>query len=270
MSYFYFLDFCRSVSRHIRFRPDRRGVEEELMDHLLDRRDTLKEAGVPDGEAEERAVAAMGDPAEIGRALDRYHSPLLGWTQIVVLWLVVLLGIAGLCLTARTLWEERPFRAGDDETFQGTATALEGDSIRVGDYTFTLEKVRQYPGYEGKRDVSFRLNITWLSPWLDVPEYSSEPRWADASGAWRTMDLAAAVYDPELGWRVSVHPDEYRHTLGWMGERLDGPVLLSNRETEQYVIRELPEEAAAVGVALDCGGREVFLEFALEGGMTDG
>ena len=270
MSYFYLLDFCRSVSRHIRFWPDRRGVEEELMGHLMDRRDALREAGVPDGEAEERAVAAMGDPAEIGRALDRYHGPLLGWTQIVVLWLMVLLGIAGLCLTARTLWEERPLGSGADETFRGTAAALEGGSIRVGEYTFTLEEVRQYPGYEDTRDVSFRLNITWLSPWLDEPEYGNELRWADASGAWHSLELGFWLYDLEQGWRVSGDPVEYRHAPGWTCERLDGPVLLANRETLRYVARELPEEAAAVGVALDCGGREIVLQFALEGGTAGG
>ena len=33
-------------------------------------------------EAQARAVAAMGDPEAIGRALDQSHNPLLGWFQV--------------------------------------------------------------------------------------------------------------------------------------------------------------------------------------------
>ena len=269
--YFALYDFCRAVSCHIRFWPDRRRVEEELMGHLLDRRDALEAAGVSRAEASEQAVAAMGDPAEIGTALNRYHNPLLGWLQIVVLWLVVLLGVAGLCLSLRTAWEERPVRTGGSASFAGTATPLEGDSLRVGDYTFALEKVRQYPGYGDTRDLSFCLNVSWLSPWLDEPEYWPESlQWADSSGAWQKIEGGFADYDPEQGWKVALQPDQYRHLCGWENERLGGFVLFSNRARQQFAIRELPAQASAVALTLNCGSQMVMLELTLEGGDGNG
>ena len=56
----------RAVS-HIRFRPDRAAVEAELRAHYEDHRDALLRAGKDRGAAERDALAALGDPDEIGR-----------------------------------------------------------------------------------------------------------------------------------------------------------------------------------------------------------
>ena len=77
-------DFCARVCVQVRFTPDRAAISAELAAHLEDRTDALRErdpALTPE-EAQARAVAAMGDPEAIGRALDQSHSPLLGWFQV--------------------------------------------------------------------------------------------------------------------------------------------------------------------------------------------
>lgn len=65
---------------HIRFKPDRGPAEEELLAHLEDRAEAiLKEDGMTVSEAEQQALAAMGDADEVGRQLAAVHRPWLGY-----------------------------------------------------------------------------------------------------------------------------------------------------------------------------------------------
>ena len=65
---------------HIRFKPDRAVVQEELLAHLEDKAETiLREKDVPVSEAEKQALASMGDADEVGRQLAAVHKPLLGY-----------------------------------------------------------------------------------------------------------------------------------------------------------------------------------------------
>lgn len=76
--------FCGHVCAFVRFSPDHAAITAELTAHLEDHRDALLELhpGLTPEEAEEAAVQAMGDPEELGRALNESHSPLFGWFQI--------------------------------------------------------------------------------------------------------------------------------------------------------------------------------------------
>lgn len=76
-----FREFCDGV---ISAMPRATGREKEevrleLTDHLLEHRDMLVEHGVEIMEAERRAVEAMGDAAEIGRAWNDKLSPFWLW-----------------------------------------------------------------------------------------------------------------------------------------------------------------------------------------------
>lgn len=54
---------------HIRFKPDRAAVEEELLAHLEDKAEAiLREKELTVYEAERQALASMGDADEVGRA----------------------------------------------------------------------------------------------------------------------------------------------------------------------------------------------------------
>ena len=77
-----FNDFCGRVCGRVRFSPDHEAITQELTAHLEDHMDALVARGFPPETAAQQAVAAMGDPEEIGRELDKSHSPLLGWFQI--------------------------------------------------------------------------------------------------------------------------------------------------------------------------------------------
>ena len=67
-----------SVVEQVRFRPDRAAIEEELTAHYEDHVKDLERLGYEQKLAEQRALRAMGDPVEIGRAMDRVHQPWLG------------------------------------------------------------------------------------------------------------------------------------------------------------------------------------------------
>ena len=74
-----FDQWCRTATSYVRYVPDRAGIAKELRDHLEDHRDALLEYGCDPELAESRALEAMGDPGEVGRELNRAHSPLWGW-----------------------------------------------------------------------------------------------------------------------------------------------------------------------------------------------
>ena len=73
--------FCAQVCEQVRFRPDHAAIRAELAAHWEDHAAALAERGIPEEEAARRALEAMGDPEEIGKELDKSHSPLLGWFQ---------------------------------------------------------------------------------------------------------------------------------------------------------------------------------------------
>lgn len=65
---------------HIRFKPDRAAVEEELLAHLEDKAEAiLREKELTVYEAERQALASMGDADEVGRQLAAVYRPWLGY-----------------------------------------------------------------------------------------------------------------------------------------------------------------------------------------------
>jgi len=61
------------VSSHIKWRSAREPVLTELRQHLEDQREAFEREGVEN--AEELAVREMGDPCEVGGALNMVHKP---------------------------------------------------------------------------------------------------------------------------------------------------------------------------------------------------
>jgi len=78
MEYKRFGEWRRAALNQVRFWPDHDKIGEELEAHYQDHRDDLIRIGWPEEEAEAHAVAALGDPEAVGKALDREHSPWLG------------------------------------------------------------------------------------------------------------------------------------------------------------------------------------------------
>ena len=90
--------WCDKVTEQVRFRPDREAIRQELLAHLEDSAADWERRGETPKEAEQRALAAMGDPVAVGKALDRAHKPWLGWLWRLSQWM--LLGMTAVALMA--------------------------------------------------------------------------------------------------------------------------------------------------------------------------
>ena len=74
-----FETFCHQVCREVRHATpeERDSICRELREHLEDRAEALQSSGSEEEAAAQAAVEAMGDPVEIGRAMNRQYP--LGW-----------------------------------------------------------------------------------------------------------------------------------------------------------------------------------------------
>ena len=169
--------------KQLHFIPDRAAVRQELLDHLEDRRLGYLDKGLPEAEAEERAVAAMGDAVETGKLLNKAHSPLLGWA-----WLIssVVCGLLAFCLVLwiglnrygdvfADLWQALVL----DEPCEMTQwydehhvpyTFLDDTlTLELGNYTMELDH-----GFYAEDDVSYTVYLGWQvrtwKPWLEFPK----------------------------------------------------------------------------------------------------
>ena len=101
------------VLGEVRFAPDRRAIARELQAHYEDHMEGLMDCGYAQKEAAAKALEALGDPWEIGRALNQVHKFWLGllWKASQLLLLVLLLGLA--LTSGRKLyhWEGLPLIA---------------------------------------------------------------------------------------------------------------------------------------------------------------
>ena len=73
---------------------EREAIRAELDGHMEDHFESLRELGYDETEAEERTLAAMGDPAEVGRELDRQYP----FRWLIVKWAAWLLAAWALLL----------------------------------------------------------------------------------------------------------------------------------------------------------------------------
>ena len=76
-------EYCAQVLAGLRHlsRREREAVRAELEDHMEDHARALLDLGYDERLAEERTVAAMGDPAEVAREMERQYPR--GWSVVV-------------------------------------------------------------------------------------------------------------------------------------------------------------------------------------------
>ncbi len=85
--------FLDQVCSQIKWKAAHREICAELDAHIEDRMERLERLGRDKEEAEFEAVAAMGDPIQIGKELNRYHKPYLSWlfhcSWVLIIFLIV-------------------------------------------------------------------------------------------------------------------------------------------------------------------------------------
>jgi hypothetical protein len=144
--------WCDIAASYIKFKPDRQSVTDELYAHMEDKYDALIAKGYDIRSAERETIAAMGDPVEVGKALNSVHKPWLGrlWVATKVVLVLVLVAFAFNILSGgvgdffghyplrlREFFCEDGFtRIKYDESAQNLDYIR--DSVSIGDYTVTV------------------------------------------------------------------------------------------------------------------------------------
>ena len=127
-----FAQFARTAAEQLRWKKARPLVEDELLTHLCDQRDTLMAQGMDETVATAESLRLTGDPYEIGTALDRVHRPK---TPTALFVLAAVIALSGLAFTALV-------SAGDDGIFltRQCAALLLGTAAMLAAYflDFTL------------------------------------------------------------------------------------------------------------------------------------
>ena len=82
-------EYIQEVSASLKrlTKREREAIRQELDGHMEDHMESLRELGYDEQLAEERILAAMGDPAEVGRELNRQYP----FRWLVVRWLAKIL-----------------------------------------------------------------------------------------------------------------------------------------------------------------------------------
>lgn len=183
----------------IRFGPDREAVRCELMEHIEDKTADLMRIfpDIPEEEAQERALAGMGDAWELKKELAKVHKPWLGWlwrcTQVLVwgllaLCLITVLGSAGgLLENQKYRWEDaQQSRTVGQALYEDGTPDWEGERLavlqvdeeaRLGGATISVSKGARWREPEGNR-LFLRLRITWDRPW-EVNDIAINYLWAE-------------------------------------------------------------------------------------------
>ena len=89
-------EYIQEVSASLKrlTRRERESIRAELDGHMEDHMESLRELGYDEQEAEARTLAAMGDPAEVGRELNRQYPfrwLAIGWAAMIATLLFALL-----------------------------------------------------------------------------------------------------------------------------------------------------------------------------------
>ena len=184
--------FCSRVCAHVSFSPDHAAITAELTAHLEDHAAALEARGFPSDVAVQQAVDAMGDPKEIGKELDKSHSPFLGWFQIwfrAAVWTLLLLSIltAAYSLLHSTSSLRLPSQAEAEwlqthRSFPQVAGELDPQAVYQGaDYRFSVERAILLDTHTGLR-LDCLLRVSWRNPWLPPPNAGALLRAEDDRG----------------------------------------------------------------------------------------
>lgn len=262
-------EWLDEVTGRIRFQPDRKAVFEELIAHIQDRSDDLVSRGYTRQEADERTLAAMGDPAEVGRQLDEVHQPWLGWLWMVSRWLA---GVAGLVLLWCLLFSgmfsgwgkdrlSNPYLDPDtgvmQHEFYGEQRRTyywEGDGAETtwDRYTFRIRKAAVWDNTP--YDLYGCMTVEGFFPWEDYL-YLNEAYAVDDLGN-RYQNFQSIYFDDglyeESGWKMlDLGWGWYRGLTTWWYE---------------FQITGLDPEAQWVELRFERAGRNIALRIDLTGG----
>lgn len=187
-----FSRYCGQVCQMIRSKAGRADAARELTAHLEDHAGALEDRGVPTETARERAVRAMGDPYELGTALDRLYPHCPRRVPLFLTGAALLLLLAGAWLLSHDSPLDERFRPPYTSNPSQEGTVLRSGEVqgegRLGAYTIqTQGKCALVRPYEGAKYLEIQIPAVLSHPqlWLDHPvdalEYANADYQTDSS-----------------------------------------------------------------------------------------
>ena len=77
-------DYLNRVASQIRVKRARIPLMDELREHMECQREAYLAEGMDETEAQNRAIADMGDALLVGGELDRVHRPRIHWKGVLI------------------------------------------------------------------------------------------------------------------------------------------------------------------------------------------
>ncbi|WP_312476737.1 FtsW/RodA/SpoVE family cell cycle protein [Neobacillus sp.] len=161
--------FLNEVTEQIKSKEAKKYVADELGYHLQEAKNLWLEKGLPEAEAEEKAIEQMGSPIKLGKQMNKLHKPKVDWFMIILL--VTTLGLGFLPLVSLGYMEDtRHF------SIVKGVTVLLGATVAVGIMLIDFRKWKTWGWLFFSLGIIFLLTIRFFSntmingvPLLRVP-----------------------------------------------------------------------------------------------------
>lgn len=85
--------FLNDVCSYIKYKGVHKEVKDELSIHIDELKDSYISKGLAEEEAEKKAIADMGNAAEIGEKLNKQHKPQTEWSLVILTAIISIFGI---------------------------------------------------------------------------------------------------------------------------------------------------------------------------------
>ena len=132
-------EFLNTVCEQIKYKPIRNSISEELENHIEESKENYIRDGLEEKEAEEKAIAQMGNAEEIGKKLNKIHKPKLDWKLLIIL--IVLLGFGFLVAFTR---ETKIVSYKFDFIARYISSAIVGGILSIFIYFIDYTKIKKY------------------------------------------------------------------------------------------------------------------------------
>ncbi|ABW19883.1 FtsW/RodA/SpoVE family cell cycle protein [Alkaliphilus oremlandii] len=139
----YIVSFLNEVCKEIKYHGVHKNISEEIQGHIDEIADQYIENGMEEEQAIQRAIVQMGDPAEIGKELNKTHRPKTEWSILVLIGAMVSIG--GITLFA--LANDAAFSSFEGFLVNYLIYTVMGFVALIGCFFFDYTKLEKYSMY---------------------------------------------------------------------------------------------------------------------------
>lgn len=188
-----FEEFCDRVCAQVQYVPARDAIRRELLGHMEDHAAVLQELGVPEEEAMQEAVAAMGDASEIGRELNEQHKPFWGRLLLGLRIALVILSVVIIIIASMTEYSD-VWNIGHHFYYRDTLNLkyVEGPYQKI-----ELDTWRNFAGFHVHIDGAYLVQTSY--------RISDNNEDKDAYGTAYTLCLSGTFYQKSLLQQSNMH-----------------------------------------------------------------